>query len=177
MPPTPLSSHANLGRPFEGALEAIHAAYNNGGRASVTRIPAPMQPIGKAKGGVFPAIYVKRGAPDFHAQVDGSSLLFDAKSTIDADRWPFSDLPPHQAAAFDRHERHGGRAFVLLLLGRVVYLLPWSEIGQRYRRWQAGDAKRGEASLTAEDCERLGYRCAWVDWLPIARTWIATPST
>ncbi len=173
----PLSQHANLGKPFEDALEDMHLLYNAGNRAAVTRIPAPMKPIGKAVKGVFPAIYVKRGAPDFHAQVAGASLLFDAKSTVDAARWELKDLAAHQAAAFDRHERQGGRAFVLLLLGRVVYLLPWSEIAQRYRRWQAGDAKRGEASLTVEDCDRLGYRCAWVDWLPTARTWLGTPST
>ena len=168
------SSTANLGKPFEEALEAMHALYNAGGRAAVTRIPAPMQPVGKAQRGVFPAIYVKRGAPDFHAQVDGASLLFDAKSTIDPDRWPLADLPGHQAAAFDRHEAQRGRAFVLLLLGRAVYLLPWSALAPRWRRWNDGKAARGEASVTVADCERLGLRCAWVDWLPTATTWLAT---
>jgi recombination protein U len=170
----PLSSTANLGKPFEEALEAMHALYNAGGRAAVTRIPAPMQPVGKATRGVFPAIYVKRGAPDFHAQAGGHSLLFDAKSTIDPDRWPLADLPGHQAAAFDRHEAQRGRAFVLLLLGRVVYLLPWAALAPRYHRWSAGLAARGEASLTVADCDRLGRRCAWVDWLPTATAWLAT---
>jgi penicillin-binding protein-related factor A (putative recombinase) len=169
----PLSSTANLGKPFEEALEAMHALYLSGGRAAVTRIPAPMQPVGKAVRGVFPAIYVKRGAPDFHAQVAGASLLFDAKSTIDPDRWPLADLPGHQAAAFDRHEAQQGRAFVLLLLGKVVFLLPWSALGPRWRRWEEGKAARGEASLTVADCDRLGYRCSWVDWLPTARSWLA----
>lgn len=176
MPPKPLSSTANLGKPFEDALEAMHAVYNAGGRAAVTRIPAPMQPVGKAKNGVFPAIYVKRGAPDFHAQVAGHSLLFDAKSTIDEDRWPLADLPGHQAGAFDRHEAQRGRAFVLLLLGRVVYLLPWAALAPRWHRWDDGKAARGEASLTVADCDRLGFRCAWVNWLPTATVWLARPA-
>lgn len=175
MPVKPLASTANLGKPFEEALEAMHALYVAGGRAAVTRIPAPMKPIGKAVRGVFPAIYVKRGAPDFHAQVDGHSLLFDAKSTIDADRWELKDLPGHQAGAFDRHEAQRGRAFVLLLLGKVVYLLPWAALAPRYRRWERGEAARGEASLTVADCDRLGLRCAWVNWLPTATVWLARP--
>lgn len=170
----PLSSTANLGKPFEDALEAMHELYNLGNRAAVTRIPAPMKPIGKAVKGVFPAIYVKRGAPDFHAQVAGASLLFDAKSTVDTHRWELKDLASHQAAAFDRHEAQRGRAFVLLLLGRAVYLLPWSTLAPRYRRWAAGLAARGEASLTVADCDRLGFRCSWVDWLPTASAWLAT---
>lgn len=168
----PLSATANLGKPFEEALEAMHATYNTGGKASVTRIPAPMQPIGKGVKGVFPAIYVKRGAPDFHAQVAGFSLLFDAKSTIQTERWSLADLPAHQAAAFDRHEQQGGKSFVLLLLGSKVYLLPWSNVGPVWKNRDRGLAKRGEASLTVADCDRLGFSCRWVHWLPTALVWL-----
>ena len=137
------ASHANRGKAFESTLDSLHAVYAQQGRASVIRTPPNLsilrrQPSQrKLRSGALLYDYVcqlhAEGPPDYVAQANGRSFLFDAKS-CEGRRWNFSDLPPHQAARFDQHARHGAIPFVLLRAG-TVWLLPWRELGPAWRAW------------------------------------------
>lgn len=134
--------------------------------------PAPMKPIGKAKNGVFPAIYVSEGPPDYTVMCRGECYVLDAKEH-EGDRWPLSKLPDHQAARFTRHMAQGGWAGVLLRTDAGTWVLPWRRgpdggLRPAWERWRAGRAGRGQASLSAADCDAIGIRLRSADWLTAA---------
>ena len=175
------SSLANRGRALESALDTQHAVYEAQGRASVIDIPSRYKVLGRAgkSGGSLIVVPDVSGDPDYHVQAGGVSYLFDAKSCEDG-RWPLDKLTQDQAARFDRHVRHGGRAFVLLSLGVERWVLPWlpfagAETGLRDRvegaqaiRAGRGAKPRGWASLGPADCSAIGARVRGFDWLSAA---------
>ena len=190
---------ANLGASWESVLDGLHANWDRANRLSIFRTPPPMKVIGrvpslrKRKGfGSKPpppdyrCVYLGAGPPDYAATDRGMALLFDAKEAR-GDRWDFAHLAEHQAERFDRHEVHGvdedgtrrGLAFVLLRLtgehgiGADVYVLPWRELGPRWRAWSAatGRASAGGASVKpSTEPWALRVPAAALDWLAVVRT-------
>jgi hypothetical protein len=170
--PPPRASYAHRGLGWEAVVDAQHALYEGAGVASIVKNPAPMRPVGKAKNGVFPAVYVAEGPPDYAAMCRGACYLVDAKEH--EGRWPLSKLPEHQARRFEKHVRQRGWAGVLLRTDAGIWLLPWERapgkegLREAWTRWREGEAARGEASLAPEDCDRIGVRLRSVDWLGTA---------
>jgi recombination protein U len=166
---------ANLGKPFEAKLDVLHKWYNGQGVCSVFRTPPPMRivsalPSTRQKPGPpqFRCEFVGDGPPDYVAQANGVSFMFDAKMTEHPSRWSFNDLPEHQARRFDAHMKHGGVAFVLVELGFKQWLLPWTHLGPLWWAWSsvAGRAAPGTASVPmTEPWVRPVPSC---DWLPVA---------
>jgi len=175
------SSLANRGRALESALDTQHAVYEAQGRASVIDIPSRYKVLGRAgkSGGSLIVVPDVSGDPDYHVQAGGVSYLFDAKSCEDG-RWPLDKLTEDQAARFDRHVKHGGRAFVLLSLGVERWVLPWmrfagAETGlwdlwttSRLVRGGSGPKPRGWASVGPAECVAIGARVRGFDWLSAA---------
>jgi len=161
-----VTKRANLGKPLERAINTQHDTYEALGLASCINIPTPYRVLGRLMGGALKVAYTESGHPDYHVQASRVSFLFDAKHT-DETRWPLKDLPQHQADRLTLHERHGGYSFILLDIGAMVYLLPWSLLSVRYRVWMAGIAARGAASLTIPDCRAMGTAIDGVDWLDV----------
>ena len=92
-------SLANRGRAWEAVIDDQHALYERAGLASCVKNPAPMKPLGKAVKGVFRAVYIAEGPPDYTAMCRGGCYILDAKEHAGA-RWPLDKLPDHQAARF-----------------------------------------------------------------------------
>ena len=161
-------THANRGQSWEAVIDAMHALYEASGRASVIRNPAPMKPLGPGVRGVFRAAYIAEGPPDYSVQAGGVAYLFDAKSAVGS-RWGLDNVKDHQAGRFTRHEAQGGVAFVLLRLGRRMWLLPWSRLSPPWYAWRRGVAGRGGASLTDEWLAVVGVELRSPDWLAVVR--------
>jgi len=91
--------------------------------------------------------------------------LFEAKHSSKP-RWLMSELKAHQALNLSSWEspvvhRHAAVALRWLLPTghRSAYLVPWWWLRPRWERWAAGDAGRGEASLSY-----LHPDPCWVPW-------------
>lgn len=184
-----MSSRANRGRDLEEALAAQHEAYRLRGAARVRKLHPPVKQLGQhqlltyrsgnprtgpvRQSVAFPAVWEDEGPPDYLAVSGGVSMLLDAKDCAAA-RWPLSALEWHQADAFDDHVRHGHWAGVLLRMERRLFVLPWlrgpddDDLRGRWVARAAGEAARGEASLTVADCLTIGAACRGYDWLPVA---------
>lgn len=157
---------------WEAVIDDLHALYEGAGLASIVKNPAPMKPVGKAKKGVFPAVYLGEGPPDYTVVCKGGCYILDAKDHAGT-RWPLDKLPDHQAARFGAHTRQGGWAGVLLRLPAGIWLLPWerragSGLRPAWERWRAGAAAHGDASLTPAACDAMGMRLRSADWLTAA---------
>lgn len=150
---------------WEAICDTSRHAYQVLGRATWHRFPVPFQALGKAEqGAAFRAMRVAKGAPDWVLITRGVAILGDDKDCRGS-RWPLAGLKQHQAEAFARWQAQGGLCCVLLRLGTERWVLPWARLSGPWSAWRAGDAGRGEASLSAEDCAKLGARWRGNDWL------------
>jgi hypothetical protein len=156
------------GHGFERSLDSLHGFYRSAGRAWVVKVPAPSRVLKMLGKGRFTGAFEGEGPPDYFAVICGRAVVFDAKQTA-ADRWGFSALAEHQAEHFEEVTLQGGFAFVLLWLGGVVRVVPWSALGPRWWTWcaQTGRAVPGTASLSVADLDAIGHRCQGCDWLPV----------
>lgn len=163
-------THANRGAGFEGLLTDLHYLYEKQGRCSVFRTPPSMKILSALRGkpGQFICCYAGSGPPDFIAQAEGRSFIFEAKS-CGGTSWSFDEMPIHQAERFDAHVKHGAIAFVLVLIEGRVYLMPWATLGPRWWAWHRtiGRAKPGFASVKPKE-EPWISPCRDCDWLPQA---------
>lgn len=157
------------GAQWERILAYWHRRYRRDELAWIIHCHPRVKRIKELGKGRFIGAADRAGPPDFAGAIDGGrSVVFDAKSTTRT-RWPLSDLAAHQAKHLEAAHRRGACAFVLLRMGATAYLLPWSALGPAYWRWAEGNAKRGEASLTAEDCEQMGIA---IDAHPASAGWL-----
>ena len=128
------------------------------------RFPVPVRQIGGiGRGGRFEAVYADRASPDLlvvlgrGAVCRGLSILAEWKECARLP-WHVGAIAPHQANAFDRICRIGGRAVVLLRVMRVgapplMLCLDWFDLGPRYRAWAAKESSGG---VSEEDVQKMG---------------------
>ena len=105
------------------------------------------------------------GVPDWHATVRGLAWVFETKATS-GDRWPLAKLEAEQAAHLTGQAGAGATCGVLLRYDRraEVYWLPWETLAPLWRAREVGAVARGDASLTREDCSRIGWRVRGLAW-------------
>ena len=129
------------------------------------RFPVPVKQIsGIGRGGRFEAVYADRASPDLlvvlgrGALCRGLSILAEWKECARLP-WHVGAIAPHQANAFDRICRIGGRAVVLLRVMRgaadppLMLCLDWFDLGPRYRAWASSESSGG---VSESDLLRLG---------------------
>lgn len=129
------------------------------------RFPVPVRQIGGiGRGGRFEAVYSDRASPDLlivlgrGAVCRGLSILAEWKECARLP-WHVSAIAPHQANAFDRMCRIGGRAVVLLRVMRgtadppLMLCIDWCDLGPRYRAWASSESSGG---VSEDDLLRLG---------------------
>lgn len=128
------------------------------------RFPVPVEQVGPVKrGGRFEAVRSDRASPDLlvvlgrGAVCRGLSILAEWKECAKLP-WHVGAVAPHQANAFDRMCRIGGRAVVLLRVLRtgappMMVCIDWADLGPRYRAWAAKEASGG---VSEEDVFKIG---------------------
>lgn len=155
-------THANRGRSFEAAIEAINEEYRLEGLASIEKIPTEWKVLGwdprtkKAKT-VFPC---RKAGVDFQGAIrGGQAIFFDAKETKVATRFPFDNVHDHQLAYLREKSALGAITFLLVHLEPLerCFLVDVEAI----ERAQAA----GKASLSLAELE-TGIECPWRGWCP-----------
>ncbi|NCY02412.1 MAG: hypothetical protein EBX36_05750, partial [Planctomycetia bacterium] len=128
------------------------------------RFPVPVEQVGPVKrGGRFEAVRSDRASPDLlvvlgrGAVCRGMSILAEWKECAKLP-WHVGAVAPHQANAFDRMCRVGGRAVVLLRVMRVgapplMVCIDWADLAPRYRAWAAKESSGG---VSEEDVQKMG---------------------
>lgn len=166
------------GNAFEDALDDLHELYARRGEAVVVRSPAPFRVTGHDGRG-FRGVFEGAGPVDYTGLVAGRGVAFDAKSTSSS-TWALDHLPAHQAEFLDAWAAQGGFGFVLLWLGGVVWVVPWSVLRSLWVAHAEGRAKGvraapGTASLSAAQLDSVAVRAQGVHWLPVVRRLLGAP--
>ena len=158
------ASLANRGIGWELVCSDLLDRAEAAGLLTWHRFPVPVEQVGPVKrGGRFEAIRSDRASPDLlvvlgrGAVSRGISILAEWKECARLP-WHVGAVAAHQANAFDRMVRIGGRAVVLLRLMRVgapplMVCIDWADLGPRYRAWAAKEASGG---VSEEDLQRMG---------------------
>jgi penicillin-binding protein-related factor A (putative recombinase) len=161
-PPAAGQPHANRGKAFEQQLQLQLERYRRAGWLVIRQYPAVLlQEGGKS------ARVIGKAPPDWLLCKNGRLFVIDAKSH-QGERWPLSEVAPHQARWFDETQAAGGQAGVVLNREGAVWWLPWCELGQWWHRHHRGEAGRGQASLGAAELAEVGDRCPGCDFLAVA---------
>lgn len=164
-PPLPSlpCSQANRGKAFEQQLQWQLERYRRAGWLVIRQYPAVLlQEGGKS------AKVIGKAPPDWLLCKNGQLYVIDAKSH-QGERWPLSEVAPHQARWFDAAMQAGGQAGVVLSLEGAVWWLPWFNLGARWHRWNEGNCPRGLASLAVDALQEVGNRVAGCDFLAVAQ--------
>ena len=116
-----------------------------------------------------------QGPADYLVLGRGYCCALEAKSTT-LSRWLLRSIAPHQGAALDTWLTHGGCSAVVVwhtgAARDIRQVIPWPAIRVRWYRMLTGEARRGEASLGADEIGRIGYPLDLIGvWLDQVANW------
>jgi len=116
------------GRAWEEVCDNSRDAMQQDGIAHWIRLYPPILKVGEGKKnrkGSFLAVYTGKGPPDWILLHNNLSILGDDKDCKKSP-WGSYQLKKHQAEAFNKHEKQGGLACVLLRMpDRSRWIIPW----------------------------------------------------
>lgn len=165
------ASRANRGKGWEASLAYHHDQYRRDVRAVILRANPPVKVLSAVTRGRFSACWGGDGPPDFMGYLcdSGRAVCFDAKSCA-GPRFPLAQIETHQARDLTAFGPMG-LPFIALRMGASAWVLPWhNALDSIWWRWSDGLAERGDASLTAASCDRIGWRMRtpgdWLDAIP-----------
>ena len=164
-----MKSHANRGKAFEKFLENIFYASSkqHPEKFAFLRTPPEMKVIRSIGRGQFISAFCKKGPPDYILSYQQITILADAKE-VKGSRFPYANLHWNQANHFDRWEKCGNTAILIIRFLQKDYtskdyVVPWNSIRENWFSWNEKrnlneGAKRGSASISLNDLEEISFK-------------------
>lgn len=149
-------TYANRGLAFEQMIDYTNQMYEQKGIAIINKRPTPIR-VTSTRNGIVEGFFEKPSTVDYDGTFRGRSIVFEAKS-VAGDRFPFQNLPEHQAEYLFKTARHGAISFLLVEFRKhnEIYLM-FADTLELY--WKIGEkGARGARSLPIETFELHGYR-------------------
>lgn len=147
----------NNGELFESIIIMANNSYLNKNIANIQKIATPMKAKKNAlTGEVQGCIYGAKSTVDFVGVYQGKAIAFDAKTTIDENKFPLKNWKEHQVEFLQKWEECGGVAFCLLWLqySDKYYLITQKMLVDYWDKHQENKGKRGFGSIPFEVIER-----------------------
>lgn len=163
---------------FEGLIDMTNHLYNNRGVAVINKRPTPMKITERLKDGRLVAQFTEMSTVDYDGTYQGKSIVFEAKSVRELDRFDLKNLHQHQVDYLDKCHKQGAISFVLITFERqqLTYLLPYTALKPM---WDAQDSKvRGSKSISLETLDVHAYQVQSgrvpVDYLAVVdKLWVS----
>lgn len=169
-------NRANRGMAFEQMIDYTNRMYEQKGIAVVNKRPTPVKILGRT-GGKITGFLESPSTVDYDGTYRGKSIVFEAKSTAELNRFDLKNIQAHQVEYLSKCHKHGAISFLLIEFAkhRTVYLLPYVTL-KHY--WDA-QAKGGRKSILISDLDINAYQVESgrvpVDYLAIVdRVWRMT---
>lgn len=132
------------GSALEELVNLTNDAYREKKLALIQKIPTPIKPIriDKESRHITLAYFEQKSTVDYIGAVQGIPVCFDAKECA-ADRFPLSNVHPHQIDFMGHFEEQGGTAFLLIHFTArdILCYLPYRHLKRFWDRMEAGGAK------------------------------------
>lgn len=150
-------NHARRGMGLEGLIDYSNAMYLQRDTAIINKRPTPIKVIRMVKGRITDAVFEKPSTVDYDGTYQSKSIVFEAKSTQELNRFDLKNVEEHQARYLERCHRHGAICFFLIEFAAhgTVYLLPYTAFRQYWARRRPGT--RGTQSIPLSELELTAY--------------------
>ncbi|MFV9511821.1 Holliday junction resolvase RecU [Tepidibacillus sp. LV47] len=163
-------SHANRGVAFEQLIDYSNRMYDQKGIAVINKRPTPVKILGISQGRVT-GFLERPSTVDYEGTYRGRSIVFEAKSTRELNRFDLKNIHEHQVEYLEKCHSHGAISFLLVEFAkhRTVYLMPYQTLRHYWRQKQKGG--RGTQSIPIEEFDIHAYEVkSWrvpLDYLAI----------
>lgn len=155
---------ANRGKHLERLIDMTNRQYRNKGLADVRKIPTPVQITGNNKGRITGRLE-KGELVDYFGICQGRSIIFDAKETNEANRFPLKNIHPHQYDILKSWHEKGARAFLLVSFTKrqgETYILPFTLLKLAWEGYLGDGPKSIPYSAFFEECEQVKSESGYV---------------
>ena len=138
------NSRGLRGSTLEEMVNRTNEQYREQGLALIQKIPTPITPINmdKASGHITLAYFEQKSTVDYIGSVQGIPVCFDAKECR-TDRFPLSNVHPHQIRFMTDFEKQRGITFLLVFYSSrdLYYYLTYKQLIHFWERAQTGGRK------------------------------------
>ncbi|MFS1511733.1 Holliday junction resolvase RecU [Chengkuizengella sp. SCS-71B] len=150
-------TYANRGMGFEQLIDYTNAMYERNGQAVINKRPTPVKILGILSGGRISGFLQKPSTVDYDGTYQGRSIVFEAKSTKELNRFPLKNIENHQYEYLEKSHKHGAISFILISFEkhRTIYLMPFITLKHYWEGRVKGG--RGTQSISLETLDVNGY--------------------
>lgn len=148
-------SHANRGKHLERLIDITNRQYRHAGRATVHKIPTPVQ-ITSRNGRYVSGKLGSGELVDYIGMSNGRAIAFDAKQTAGTS-FPLGNIQPHQFDFLERWHDHDGIAFLIVHFSKKdeYYYLSFEHLERWKEHMDGGGRKSIPYAFFQSDCERI----------------------
>lgn len=120
---------SRLGMAFEEQVERSNAMYRRRGQALVVKLHTEVQ-VKTKKGAIVGGKFGEKSSVDFVGLANGVPVAFDAKSTNELLKLPYSNIAPHQIDFMNEFQLQGGKSFLLVHFNKhhKTYLITFEQL-------------------------------------------------
>ena len=142
-------TYANRGLAFEQMIDYTNQMYEQKGIAIINKRPTPIR-VTSTRNGIVEGFFEKPSTVDYDGIYKGRPIVFEAKS-VAGDRFPFQNLPEHQAEYLFKTARHGAISFLLVEFRKSdeIYLMFAEKLEPYWKLYKKGVRKASILPITA----------------------------
>ncbi|AQT85671.1 Holliday junction resolvase RecU [Paenibacillus larvae subsp. larvae] len=170
-----MGTTANRGMAFEHEINVTNRMYEKMGLAVINKRPTPVKIMGRTAGRIT-GFLESPSTVDYDGTYRGKSIVFEAKSTKEINRFDLKNIHDHQVDYLRKCHEHGAVSFLLIKFEKhnTVYLLPYQSLKHFWERRKTGE--RGTQSIQIVDFDIHAYQVYTsmvpVDYLTVVdRAW------
>jgi recombination protein U len=144
-------SQANRGMAFEQLIDYTNKLYEQKGIALINKRPTPVKILCRNSKGMIHGYLEKPSTVDYDGIYNGKSIVFEAKSTKEFNRFDLKNIHDHQFEYLAKCHKLGAISFLLVefVSHRTTYLMPFETLECYWTRKLEGG--RGTQSISIEE--------------------------
>jgi len=153
-------SYSNRGMAFEQLIDRTNQMYDNMEMAVINKRPTPVKILKQINRSMISGFLEKPSTVDYDGTFRGRSIVFEAKSVRELNRFDLKNMQDHQVEYLSKCHRAGAISFLLVefVKHHTIYLMPYETLAHYWTRAQAGG--RGTKSIPIEDFNINAYEVA-----------------
>lgn len=145
----------NRGAAFETLINYTNDLYEARKLAVINKRSTPVKVTKSAGTKVLAGFYEARSTVDYDGVYRGRAVFFEAKTTLELDRFDLKNIATHQYEHLEKCHGFGALCFVLVEFRKQhkTYVLPFETL----RAYVTAAAKGGRKSMTLDNFEMEAY--------------------
>lgn len=153
------TNYANRGNALEIAIGTANVQYDAREVALIDKVATPVK-VKKldGTGQIASGWYEHKSTVDYRGLTKGVSIAFDAKSTMNKNRFPLQNVKSHQITYLRKHQEQKGISFLLVEFSahQEHYILMFDQLAEWWKEAVQGGRKSIPYQFFVDNCIRCG---------------------